>query len=270
MLAESDVEAFVMAVLAVFIFVLAVANVAPREVDAFEIVVPFVVTFVPMVASVFPSDVEAFVIFVLAVAKVAPNEVEAVKRFAAVASEPEDNVASLRLRVAYVQTSTAAKAVDVRVLVPFAHTSAASVPNVVKDLDADAHTLIGIVEANDVDAVRTVAVVFALIVVTAEVMFADILVDALVTSVCTAIEPELRDAPVRVRVTLPQMSETRVPTDVSVLVALDQTEEANVVVETTVAPTVNVLLRVTRSPPTVLPHDIVVGQTPSGPEEGTA
>jgi hypothetical protein len=47
-------------------------------------------------------------------------------------------------------------------------TSAARVPKVVRDLDVAAQTLVGIVEASEVEAVRTVALVLLLIVVIAE------------------------------------------------------------------------------------------------------
>ena len=50
------------------------------------------------------------------------------------------------------------------------HTSAASVPKFVSERLADDQTLSGIVAARDVDAVRTVAFVLLLIVVTAEVI----------------------------------------------------------------------------------------------------
>ena len=66
------------------------------------------------------------------------------------------------------------------------------------------------------------------------------------------------------------MSETSVPTEVRVLVALVHTEEARVVVETRVAPTTNVLSNLTRSPFGTFPQVICAGQTPSGPELGTA
>ena len=90
-------------------------------------------------------------------------EVEAVVRSAKVPREPEVKVASVRLRVAYVQTSEALRE-EVRVRVPFVHTSAARVPNVVRDLEAEDQTEVGIVARSDVEAVRTVALVFELIV----------------------------------------------------------------------------------------------------------
>ncbi len=96
-------------------------------------------------------------------------EVEAVVRSAKVPREPEVKVASVRLRVAYVQTSEALIPPDeVRVRVPFVHTSAARVPNVVRDLEAEDQTEVGIVARSDVEAVRTVALVFELIVEIAE------------------------------------------------------------------------------------------------------
>ena len=56
-----------------------------------------------------------------------------------------------------------------RVRVPFAHTSDAKVPKVVKLRDADDQTLVGIVAAKEVDAVRTRLSVLALMVLIAEV-----------------------------------------------------------------------------------------------------
>jgi hypothetical protein len=53
---------------------------------------------------------------------------------------------------------------EVSVDVAMFHTSEASVPNVVSDRVPDDHTLSGIVAANEVEAVRTVAFVFASIV----------------------------------------------------------------------------------------------------------
>ena len=55
-------------------------------------------------------------------------------------------------------------ATEVSVRVPLAHTSAARVPNVVSERDADDQTLSGIVEARDVEAVNTVALVLELMV----------------------------------------------------------------------------------------------------------
>lgn len=81
------------------------------------------------------------------------------------AKDPAVKVASVKLRVAYVQTSPAVKEPPlVSVLVPFVQTSAARVPNVVRDRAELFQTAVGIVEAIDVDAVKTVAFVFALIV----------------------------------------------------------------------------------------------------------
>ena len=62
------------------------------------------------------------------------------------------------------------EAPEVRVRVPFVHTSAARVPKVVRDRVALPHTAVGMVASNDVEAVRTVELVFALIVETAEVI----------------------------------------------------------------------------------------------------
>ena len=152
-------------------------------------------------------------------------------------------VASVRLRVPYVHTSEAESALAVSVLVPFVQTSAARVPKFVRDLEVFAQTAVGMVARSDVDAVRT--------------------------SACVESEPESRDAPVRVRVPYAQTSATNVPTEVSVLVALVQTDEARVVVETIVAPTTNVLSSFTKSPFGTLPHAICAGQTPSGPADGT-
>jgi hypothetical protein len=112
-----------------------------------------------------------------------------------------------------------------------------------------AHTAVGILPARDVEAVKTVAFVFVLMVVTIEE-------EAALISDNVAKEPESREAPVSVRVVFDQISETNVPTEVSVLLALDQIDVARVVVDTTVSPTVNVLSNLTRSPDGTLPQDI--------------
>jgi hypothetical protein len=141
------------------------------------------------------SDVEAFntVAFVFALTEAVPAEMFAaieddaastvalVLAFTAViieddadvtsdlsANDPDVSVASVRFRVPYVQTSDAVipdALVSVRVL--FSQTSAARVPNVVRDRAPEAQTAVGMVEASEVDAFRTVAFVLVLIVVTA-------------------------------------------------------------------------------------------------------
>jgi hypothetical protein len=85
------------------------------------------------------------------------------------ASAPVSSVPSERRRVAYVQTSEAVREEPlVSVLVPFVQTSAARVPNVVRDLVVADQTAVGIVEASEVEAVKTVELVLLLIVVIAE------------------------------------------------------------------------------------------------------
>ena len=150
---------------------------------------------------------------------------------------------SERRRVAYVQTSAAVREPPplVRVLVPLDQISDTSVPNVVRDLVGEAQIAAGKLAYRDVEA--------------------------LITSACVASDPELRDAPVRVLVVFVHTSATSVPNEVKVLEALDQTDDASVVVETTVAPTTNVLSIFTRSTAAV-PQDMVDGQTPSGPAPG--
>ena len=216
-----------------------------------------------------------------------------------------------------------------------------------------AFTLVGIFAASDDEAIPTTLAVFAL---TAEfpveiasaraldalltevfvfaLIFAANELDAFVTSDCTASEPELRDAPVRVRVVAFQTSVARVPNVVRERVPADQTavatsvvsvpkevrvrplnaqtadgmeviaeardeealatvvlvleltlagmlaerdEEAALisltvftstaaaisVVDAPVYPMTNVLSKLAKSPPPILPHVIVVGQTPS-------
>jgi hypothetical protein len=81
-------------------------------------------------------------------------------------------------------------------------------------------------------------------------------VEAVETSDWVANEPELNEALVRVLTELFQISETRVPTEESVLVVLVQTELAIVVVDTIVAPTIKVLSIFTKSPVGTLPHVI--------------
>ena len=146
----------------------------PRDVEAASIVA-FVLSLIPedMPAIPAPNDVEAvsiaLFVFELTLAVPAaicePIELEAVVMSDCSAREPEVKVPSVRLRVAYVQTSEAVNVLpDVRVLVPFVHTSAANVPNVVKERLVLAQTAVGIVARSDVEAVNTVAFVFAFIV----------------------------------------------------------------------------------------------------------
>jgi hypothetical protein len=113
-------------------------------------------------------------------------EVEAVVRLATVASDPAVRVASVRLRVAYdqmeasvspplptVETATSRLSTKclptvpapVRVEVATFQTSAARVPNEVRVRVVLAQTATGMVATSDEEAVRTVAVVFALIAV---------------------------------------------------------------------------------------------------------
>ncbi len=113
----------------------------------------------------------------------------------------------------------------------------------VRDLVGEDQTAVGIVAYNDDDAVRI--------------------------SDCVANEPVSRLAPVNVLLELLQISETRVPTDVRVLLALVQTELDRVVVEIIVAPTIKLLSTLTKSPVATLPHFICAGHTPSGAELGT-
>ena len=159
-----------------------------------------------------------------------PRDEVAVVRFTSVASDPVSRFASERRRVANVQTSFAVRLVLVRVRVPLSQISATRVPNVVKERVGDAQTAVGIVEARDVEAVRI--------------------------SDWVAKEPDVRVAAVKVREAFDQISDTRVPTDVRVLVALVHTEDASVVVETRVAPTTKVLSILTRSPFGTLPQVI--------------
>jgi hypothetical protein len=123
-------------------------------------------------------------------------------------------------------------------------------------------------EARDVEAVLTVLLVLALIAVCEEVIDEAKEVEADWMSESVAREPESRFEPVKVLVPLFQTSATKVPNEVSVLVVLVQIELAIVVVETIVAPTINVLSCLTKSPFTTLPHFIKAGQTPSGPTDG--
>ena len=54
--------------------------------------------------------------------------------------------------------------------VPFVHTSAARLPKVVREREVLPQTAVGMVASNEVEAVRTVALVLALIVEIAEVI----------------------------------------------------------------------------------------------------
>jgi hypothetical protein len=128
-------------------------------------------------------DVEAFktVALVLAFTTEAIED-DAVVRLARVARDPEESVASVRLRVANDHTCDAVRfelPVDrvrpilpgvVRVDVATFHTSAASVPKVVRERVAEDQTLRGMVEAREVEAVRTIASVWVLMVDIALVM----------------------------------------------------------------------------------------------------
>jgi hypothetical protein len=122
--------------------------------------------------------------------------------------------------------------------------------------------------ATELDAVATTLFVLLFTAVVPAVIALPNEEEAVLTSPCVAREPEVRPAPVRVRVPLFQISDTSVPTEVSVRAAFDQTDVEIVDEETTVAPTVNVLSAFTRSPRGTLPHVIVAGQTPSGPIAG--
>ena len=78
------------------------------------------------------------------------------------AKDPDVSVPSVRFRVANVHTSLAVRLAEVRVRVPLSQTSAASVPNVVSDRVGLAQIAPGRVEYSEVDALSTVALVFAL------------------------------------------------------------------------------------------------------------
>ena len=214
---------------------------APSVVEAFptatetaEIFVLAVPTFVPIVASDEPSDDEARSVCALTadVPEVMADarEVEAVRTaesvcaltadvsdvtFAAVAKEPEVNDASVRLRVLYVHTSEAVRVEPppvplesaipvvpgaVSVLVATFHTSAANVPKLVKERVPEDQTARGIVETSDEDAFKI--------------------------SDCIASDPELRPAPVNVRVVAPQISDAIATPDVSERVPTPQTAVA--------------------------------------------
>ena len=107
-----------------------------------------------------PSDDEALLVFAF-------TEETALVTSDAVASEPEVSEESVRFRVAYDQTSAAASVPAVRVRVALPQMSDTKVPKVVSERVPFAHTAVGIVEASDVEAVRTVALVLLLIVVIA-------------------------------------------------------------------------------------------------------
>lgn len=215
-----------------------VPNVVRERVPAAQTALGIPVTDDAIEVRVEPSDVDAFntCAFVFALITVAsdvdavvtvPESVaicEFVFPFTTVATEEvalctSDNVASDPLE----------SPAPVSVLVPFVHTSAASVPKVVSERVPDAHTAAGIpvtevastdrVEPSDVEAVSTCRLVFAFITVasdveavpTMELVFAFTAVWlaliaelsdelAVCTSESVAREPEVRPAPVRVRV----------------------------------------------------------------------
>jgi hypothetical protein len=156
------VEIAVASCVLVFVFTL-----EATEVDA-ERTAAFVFEFTDEVpaAIVVPRDVEAVRIAELVFAFML--EVLPVTSLCT-AKLPESRTVSESLRVAYVHTSAAVKLPpDVSVRVPLDQISETNVPNVVRERDALVQTPVGIVASNEVDAVRTVAFVFELIVETAE------------------------------------------------------------------------------------------------------
>lgn len=111
----------------------------------------------------------------------AASEVEAVVTSDCIASAPTERPAPVRVRDPNVHTCEAVRPVAlvaswrpivpgvVRVDVATFQTSAARVPKLESVLPVDAHTAVGIVEARLVEAVKTVASVWELIVEMAEV-----------------------------------------------------------------------------------------------------
>ena len=148
--------------------VLTAARVEPRDEEAFKTFVFVVLMFVFAVARVAPSEVEARFVFVL---MTPARDVDAVFKLANVASVPTESVASVRLRVPNDQTCAAVKLPPppalttwypmvprvVSVEVATFQTSEARVPKVVSERVPDDQTLRGMVEASEVEAVRTVA-----------------------------------------------------------------------------------------------------------------
>jgi hypothetical protein len=144
----------------------------------------------------------------------------------------------VRFRVPYVQTSDAViPEAEVNVRLPFTQTSAASEPKVVSERAPEDQTASGIVAANEVDAVSTVALVLLLIVLTAELIceFVFALIDATIDD----------DAAL------------------SAVIVFTFTASAIGVVEAMTYPIWNVRSRFAKSPPAVLPQVIVVGQIPT-------
>jgi hypothetical protein len=172
----SEVDAFSTVAFVLVLIVVTEFEIAVAREDEAERTVAFVFELTEAVpAAIFAaSDVEAFNTLALVFALTAVMiEDDAATTSDLSDSDPADKVASVRLRVPYVQTSDAVMPdalVSVRVL--FNHTSAASEPKVVSERAPEAQTASGIVDANDVDAERTVAFVLELIVVIAFEMLA--------------------------------------------------------------------------------------------------
>jgi len=148
------VFAVVILVFAVLIFVFAVASVEPRLLDAARTFVFVVPTLVPTAANVAPSELDAFV------------------TSDCTASEPDDRPAPVSVLPAKLHTCEAvkldppdtpfAKALPivpalVRVLVATFQTADTRVPKVSRERPLTAQTAVGMVEAREVEAVRTVA-----------------------------------------------------------------------------------------------------------------
>ena len=172
-----DVEADNTLPFAVVTLAETVASDAPRDVEAAR-TVAFVLAFTPAA-----SDEDAFKTVVLTPEIAFARDVEADVTSDWRAKAPEVSVPAVSVRVPNDQTSEAVRPVEfvartfpivpavVSVDVAIFHTSEARFPNVVRERVADDQTASGIVAAREVEAVSTVAFVFASIVLIADVIW---------------------------------------------------------------------------------------------------
>jgi len=143
---------------------------AANEVEAVAIAeLVFALIFIARLDDAFRILVFAVVIFVLAVASVAPSELEAFVTSDCTASEPDDRPAPVSVRVPKVHTCEAVRPEDplerarpmlpgvVRLEVATFQTADTRVPKVSSERPLTAQTAVGMVEAREVEAVRTVA-----------------------------------------------------------------------------------------------------------------
>jgi hypothetical protein len=185
---------------------LIVASVAPREVEAvFTMVFVFELMTAASdeVAVATAVSVWPFTLFVPMVIA-APSELDAVVTSDCTARDPDESPAPVSVRVAETQTSAASVPKVVRLRVLFAQT-AAGMSAKFDAIDVDAASTVAFVLVLTAEVIPAVAVlVFPLTTAATEV-------EAFWTSLRVASEPELKPAPVRVRVAYVHTSEAVSP-----------------------------------------------------------